>query len=513
MTVVETQYGKVEGVEINGVNAFLGIPFAAPPVGELRWQAPVDAEPWSGVRVPGDFAAQSWQPVMENMGPLGFAFNAREASNRNEDCLYLNVWSPGLDNRKRPVLVWIHGGGFSGGTGGTPMYEGTSLAQRGDAVVVTINYRLGALGFLNLNEITGGRIPATGNEGLLDQVKALQWVRDNIEAFGGDPGRVTIFGESAGGMSVGALLAFGPAAGLFHRAIPQSGACSTAQPVAKAAEVAQGLLDIVGISANASSAELFAIDPQKLVDAGTQVGAQMGGAMVFQPCIDGALLSDLPLDLVRGGSADGVPVMVGAARDEWKLFTAMPGFEAQFDDASLQQVLSARMEEPEPVMNAYRQARVVRGEATDANALFAAIETDRIFRIPAIRLAETLAERGQDAFQYLFTWDSPWDDGSLGSPHAIDIGFVFGTHDFSDGSAEFFGSGEQADTLASHVQDAWLAFASDGDPRTEALAGWQPYQANTRVTALFGDPVSVASDPYGEERAAWDAATAQLGGL
>ena len=513
MPTVETRSGVVEGVQINGLHAFLGVPFAAPPVGERRWQPPEDAEPWSGVRRLDDFAPQSWQPVMEGMGPLAFAFNARSADNRNEDCLYLNVWTPGLDDRKRPVLVWIHGGGFSSGTGGTPMYAGASLAQRGDAVVVTINYRLGALGFLNLNEVTGGRIPASGNEGLLDQVKALEWVRDNIERFGGDPGRVTIFGESAGGMSVGALLGFGPASGLFHRAIPQSGACHTANPLPKAAEFGQAVLDALGVSANAPAADLLAAPPEKLIEAGVAAGMRYGGAMIFQPCADGTLLSDLPIDRVKDGSADGIDVMVGAARDEWRLFMSMPGFKVQFDDATLQMALGAHIDEPQPVIEAYRSARAARGEAIDANTLYGAIETDRIFRMPAILLAEAIAERGRDAFQYLFTWESPWDGGSLGSPHAIDIGFVFGTYAFSEGSAGFFGSGEDAEALTGVVQDAWLKFATDGDPRTDALADWLPYDTDARSTGLFGKPVAVASDPYGEERAAWASADARLGGL
>ena len=411
------------------------------------------------------------------------------------------------------MLVWIHGGGFTSGTGGTPMYAGASLAQRGDAVVVTINYRLGALGFLNLNEVTGGGIPASGNEGLLDQVKALEWVRDNIERFGGDPGRVTIFGESAGGMSVGALLAFQPAAGLFHRAIPQSGACSTVNPLAKAAEFGQAVLDALGVSANAAAENLLAVPPDRLVEAGVAAGMRSGGAMIFQPCVDGTLLSDLPLDLVKGGSADGVDVMVGATRDEWRLFMSMPGFEVQLDDASLQQALGAHVDEPRPIIDAYRSARAARGDTTGANTLYGAIETDRIFRMPAIRLAEAIAERGRDAFQYLFTWESPWDGSALGSPHAIDIGFVFGTYAFSEGSAEFFGSGPDAEALTGAVQDAWLNFATDGDPRTDALADWLPYDRESRSTALFGNPVAVESDPYGEERAAWDAAEARLGGL
>ena len=513
MSTVETRYGLVEGTRANGVHAFLGIPFAAPPVGERRWQPPADAEPWVGVRRFADFSPQSWQPVMEGMGPLEFAFNARDIGNRNEDCLYLNVWTPGLDGRKRPVMVWIHGGGFQGGTGGTDMYAGTSLAQRGDAVVVTINYRLGAFGFVNLNEVTGGRIPATGNEGLLDQVKALEWVRDNIERFGGDPGRVTIFGESAGGMSVGALMAFEPAAGLFHRAIPQSGACNTANPLSKAAEIGQALLDAAGVSANASADELLAIAPEKLVDAGTAASAQFGGAMIFQPCIDGTLLSDLPLDSVKGGSADGIEVMVGATRDEWRLFLSMAGFKVQFDDASLELALASRSDDPRRIVDAYRAARETRGDATDPNALFAAIETDRVFRVPAIRLAEAVSERGGKAYQYLFTWESPWGDGGLGSPHAIDLGFVFGTHGISAGSAEFFGSGPQADALTESVQDAWLKFATDGDPRTDTLADWRPYDGEVRSTAMFGNPLAVESDPYGEERAVWDTVESRLGSL
>lgn len=512
MSIVQTQYGRVESVRANGLHAFLAVPFAAPPVGELRWRPPVAPTPWTGVRSAADFSAQSWQPVLEGMGPLQFAFNS-DGGGHHEDCLYLNVWTPGLDNRKRPVLVWIHGGGFTGGTGGTPIYDGTALAQRGDAVVVTINYRLGALGFLNLNEVTGGRVPATGNEGLLDQAMALEWVRDNIDAFGGDPHRVTIFGESAGGMSVGALMAFGPAVGLFHRAIPQSGACSTAQPVDRAAEVAEGLLELAGVSVNAPAGELLALDPERLVEAGTAVSARFGGAMVLQPCIDGAQLTDMPLDAVKAGSADGIPVMVGAARDEWRLFTAMPGFPAPGDDAALRQFLAGGIDDPETVIATYRSAREGRSEAADAAALFAAIETDRVFRIPAIRLGEALAAREQDSFQYLFTWESPWEGGKLGSPHAIDIGFVFGTHTLNAGSAEFFGNGDAADALASHVQDAWLAFAADGDPRTDVLTDWEPYAPDTRATALFGDPVSVARDPRGEERAVWDRVNARIGAL
>ena len=513
MTIIETGSGKVRGFTANGVNVFLSIPFAKPPVGELRWQGPQDPEPWSGIKELGsDYGAQSWQSTMDDMGPLRFAFNADALRGFNEDCLYLNVWTPATDRKKRPVLVWIHGGGFSGGTGGTPLYDGTSLAARGDAVVVTINYRLGALGFLNLNEVTGGRIPSTGNEGLLDQVKALEWVRDNIEAFGGDPDRVTIFGESAGGMSVGALLTFGPARRLFHRAIPQSGACSTAQTIERAAEVAEAVLASAGISANAPANEFLAIDPAKLVDAGTAAGLALGNAMIFQPCIDGEQLPDIPLNDVEAGVADGIPIMVGATKDEWRLFTSMPGFEVEFDDEALEQFLSTNIDEPGRVIDTYRDAREGRGESATANDLFAAIETDRIFRMPAIDLADRLVERGEKAFEYLFTQTSPWGDGGLGSPHAIDLGFVFGTCAYSAGSAEFFGQGDDVERLTETVQDAWLAFAADGDPSTPDLP-WSAYDSEQRPTAIFGQPSEVVDDPFGAERAVWNEVNARIGSL
>jgi len=512
MATVETSHGRISGSEADGLHVFLGVPFAAPPVGELRWSPPADPDPWSGELDTTDWRGQAWQAVAENMGPLEFAFNAGSASSRDEDCLQLNIWTPGLDSRKRPVLVWIHGGGFTQGTGATAMYEGASLARRGDAVVVTINYRLGPMGFLNLNEVTGGRIPATGNEGLLDQVKALEWVRNNIERFGGDPSRVTIFGESAGGMSVGSLLAFEPARGLFHRAIPQSGACSTAQTLTTASETAQAVLDHAGISTNAGIEEFLAMDPEKLIEAGQAASVQLGGIMIFQPCIDGNLMTDLPIDSVKNGSADGIPVMVGATRDEWKLFSAMPGFDVDLDDATLIAGLGAHTDEPEKLVHTYRESRAARGQDTSANALFAAIETDRVFRIPAINLGEALSERGQSAWQYLFTWESPWGDGELGSPHAIDIGFVFGSHGMTEGSATFFGQGEAADALAEKVQDAWLAFAADGDPRG-AMPDWAPYDTDSRATAMFGEEVSVENDPFGPERAVWSEINVNVGSL
>lgn len=503
MAIVETQYGKVAGAASDGALAFKGIPFAAAPVGALRWQPPQPPAAWAGVRPAKEWGKQAWQPAVENAGMLSFVFNARNAAYRSEDCLQLNVFTPGTVAAKRPVLVWIHGGGFAGGTGGTPVYDGTRLAMRGDVVVVTINYRVGALGFLHLHELTGGRIPATGNEGLLDQVQALRWVRDNIAAFGGDASNVTVFGESAGAMSVGALLALAPAKGLFQRAMLVSGAASAAQPLPRAMEVAEGLLGKLDLSPKSNVDKLLALDPAVLTEAAQGYKAA-GGGMTFQPCIDGALLTELPLAAVRNGAADGTPVLVGTQRDEWRGFTRANPLTANLDEDGLLQEVAKNVQGAQTLVDGYRRIRGGRGAAADPVSLFAAIETDRKMRMPAIQLAEALAERGQAAYHYIFTGESPWDGGALGSPHAIIIGFVFGTHAFSDESAAFFGRGDAADALSNHLQDAIAALAATGCPCTEALAGWQAYDGTTRSTAIFGHPVAVAAAPYEEERLLWE---------
>ena len=502
MTLVETRYGKVEGTTDDGVHAFKGIPFAAPPVGARRWHAPEPPEPWSGVRNATQWGKQAWQPAVENAGMLSFVFNIRNAAFRDEDCLQLNVFTPGADAAKRPVLVWIHGGGFQGGTGGTPVYDGSNLARRGDVVVVTINYRVGALGWLNLNELTDGRIPATGNEGLLDQIEALRWIRDNIAAFGGDPGNVTIFGESAGAMSVGALLASSSAKGLYHRGILISGATSTANALARAVECADGLLHRLGLSPKEDVAKLMALEPQALVEAASGYRAA-GGGMTFQPCIDGIVVGEFPLDAVKGGAADGIPVLVGTQRDEWRGFTLNNPQTANLDDAGLLAEVSSNVEGAASLIEGYRRIRDGRGVATDPTSLFAAIETDRKMRMPAIDLAEALAARGESAHHYIFAHESPWEGGRLGSPHAIIIGFVFGTHAMSEESAAFFGAGQSADAVSAHLQDAFCRFAGTGSPSADAMEGWDPYDTQRRSTGIFVDPVEVASAPYDEERALW----------
>jgi len=501
MSIVETRQGKVEGEDKGGIAVFRGIPFARPPVGALRWRAPEPPAKWTGVRAATAFGAQSWQPPRIAGTPLSGLMSVTVPC--DEDCLTLNVWTPGTDERARPVLVWIHGGAFSIGSSAQSIYDGEALARRGDAVVVTINYRLGALGFMRLTDITNGRIPSTGNEGLADQIAALEWVRDNIARFGGDPANVTIFGESAGGMSCGALLGAPGARGLFKRAIPQSGASSTAIPAASASAWAESFVKHLQLT-TADASALETIDAQKLTMAAALHRLATGG-MPNQPCLDGALLPRLPLDAVKAGNADGVAVMVGAAAHEWLLFAAIDPAAASLDESHLLARARARLgASAEAVLAGYRALATARGEPRDPMSTFAAIETDRVFRLPALRLAEALAARGQTAYHYEFTWRSPLLNGRLKSCHAIDIAFVFATHAQNDEVAKFCGAGPSADALASTVQDAWLSFARSGTPRAAGLDGWRPYDPKQPTTAIFDVPCGVSSSVLAGERRLWE---------
>lgn len=499
-TIVETNTGKIEGYQRRGLYVFKGIPYAAPPVGGRRWLPPEPVEPWSGVRQAQSYAAIAPQ----NMGQQDIFKEFSVEEPQSEDCLYLNVWTPGLDDARRPVLFWIHGGGFTDGSGSQPVYKGSRLAARGNVVVVTINYRLGSLGFLNLNEVTGGRIPATGNEGLLDQIAALKWARDNITAFGGDPENVTIFGESAGGMSVGCLMALPQARGLFHKAIPQSGAANTAHPLDQAVQVVEQFLDI--LSLNTSDVDtLCSLPVERLLAAQQKLTLEMLMSnlrigLPLQPVIDGATLPALPLDAIKDGSADKIPIVVGSTLEEWKSLGIMDQELPKLDEAGLlrrcQRLMPA--EGVEGLIETYREARAKRGAATTPVELFMAIQTDRVFRIPAIRLVEAQRDHNQPAYNYLFTWRSPIFDGILGACHALELGFLFGTYE-----ENFSGTGPAADILARNIQDAWLAFARTGDPSCESLRAWPPY-GDRRQTMLLGEKCVVEEAPYEEERRAWD---------
>jgi len=503
MTVVaETKAGKVEGYERDGLILFRGIPYAAPPLGDLRWMPPKPASKWNGIRPAKRYGAMSPQIIPEaSILPRGPRLD------QSEDCLYLNVWTPGLDDARRPVFVWIHGGGFTGGSG--MLYDGAPLVRRGDIVMVSINYRLGPIGFLNLKEITGGKIPSTGNEGLLDQVAALEWVQENIRAFGGDPEQVTIAGESAGGMSVGSQLGLPKAKGLFHRAIPQSGSCSTALPLEKAVRAATHYLELLGIEADdVDSLRSAPIDrllkaSARLVPSGIRNRLDIG-TMPLEPVIDGRVQPKLPLDAVRDGSADGIPILVGSTRDEWTLFSASDLSVRKMSDELLLRRMKRLLPgtDPQPVINGYRRLLESGDSPVKPGDLYTGIQTDRAFRMPGIRLAEACGQRGTPAYLYLFTWTSPAYKGMLGACHALELGFIFGSYRL-EGADQFFGTGPAADALAEQMQDAWIAFTRTGDPSCESIGNW-PVYGDSMSTMLMGEATGLQGDPYNDARRIWD---------
>lgn len=501
-TRVETTHGTIEGAVEHDMEVFRGVPYAAPPVGDRRFRPPDPLAVWSGVR-----DATRFGPSALQLEPQVRMVPGDALGETSEDCLVLNVWRTRSATTGRPVMVWIHGGGFQTGRGSAPFYDGSALARWGDVVVVTINYRLGALGFACLDEIGGREIGAVPNAGLLDQVAALRWVRDNAEAFGGDPSNVTIFGESAGGMSVGTLLALPAARGLFQRAIAQSGAGHHAHTPESASRVTNALCEQLGVF---EAAKLLEVPAKKVLEAQAVVAGRadrgelrvyVGGLrMLFAPVIDGRTLTALPFESVQAGEGADVPLLVGSNRDEWNFFALTDRTLATLDDAALTRRVRGRLDplgagdRAESLIEAYRAARAGR-EATDPAALFCALETARVFRLPSIRLAEAHG-RSSPAWKYLFGWRSPALEGRLGSCHALDIPFVFGTHRTS-GVDRFAGSGDAADGLSERMMDAWIAFARSGDP------GWPRY-ADGRSAMLFGARSQVARDPHAREREAWD---------
>jgi para-nitrobenzyl esterase len=497
--IVNIHPGKIEGILENGMFAFKGVPYAAPPVGNIRWLPPQPVAPWKGVRPARDFGAISPQ----NELPGGEVIPIKIKEPQDEDCLFLNIWTKGLDNRRRPVMVWIHGGAFIIGSGSEAMYRNGNIVARGDVVLVSINYRLGALGFMNLREITGGKIPATGCEGLLDQIAALQWIRDNIEAFGGDPDNITVFGESAGGMSIGCLMGMPLARGKFHKAILESGAANTVSSLEESVAATAKFLDILGFKGNDIDG-LRSLTVEQILDAQQKLGFYLmekeGRLTPHQPVADGVAMPEIPIEAIEKGSAADVKTLAGTNLDEFKLFAVTDPALRNIDEEGMV-IRLKRFIPPEQVPNvvaAYRKAREGRGESTSPKEILIAVQTDLMFRISCLKLVESQCKNNQPAYNYLFTWRSPMMGGILGACHALEIGFVFGNFDDN-----FCGSGPDAEALSRKMQDAWFAFARTGDPSCESLGRWEPYCGN-RTTMIFDRECRIELAPYEEERAIWD---------
>jgi len=488
---VEIAQGHLKGFFKDGVLRFNGIPYAKPPVEALRWRMAEAPEPWSGIRDAARFGniAPQIQGAAERL--IGGTPGAQ-----SEDCLYLNIWTPSPGGAKRPVLVWIHGGAFVTGAGSLGAYNGKYLAARGDVVVVTINYRLGALGFLNLRDATDGKIGGTGAEGLSDQIMALSWVKQNIAAFGGDPGNVTIFGESAGAMSVGALLAAPSARGLFHKAILQSGAAHIGHTRERSAKVSRLFLEKLGVD---DAEKLMALPYDAILKAQGEILEipRDTGGLPFGPTADGELLPARAIGEVRAGSAKGIPVLSGTTADEWKLFTAAHPKLRMMDSAKLRRYTARLVGEDrtDTLLDAYTT-----GSSFER---WNAVMTDHSFAVPSARLLEAQGAFAP-TYAYRFDWRSQLLGGVLGACHALELGFVFGTYNEKMAGA-FFGTGAKADALSSAMMESWIAFARSGDPSNALTGAWPRYDAAARATMTLGngDP-HVTNAPDDDRRKAWD---------
>jgi para-nitrobenzyl esterase len=485
---VRVAQGELRGKADRGVVAFLGIPYAAAPFGAGRMLPPRPAPYWTGTRDAVDYGPTcpkgDYPPQYQALFP--------EVVIPGEECLNLNIWTPDPGASGLPVLVWVHGGSFMNGSGSVPEYRGTAFARDG-VVCVTINYRLGAEGFL----YTGDGV---ANVGLLDQIAALRWVQDNIAAFGGDPGRVTVAGESAGAMSVTTLLAMPLASGLFRQAITQSGAAAHTLAPDESQLVAGYLAQALGVAPDrqaiaalpaervARAAAALVTEVQTVPDP-ARWGQLALSLLPFCPTVDGDVLPHAPLAALAGGASADVRLLTGTNLEEAQLFLVAAGTIDLIDDVMLAGG-AAGYGAPEGTVAAYQRARPGAGTGD----ILAAVITDWFFRIPAVRVAE--ARGGHDrTWMYRFDWRSAAYDGRLGSCHAVELPFVFDTAADPSTRARLGGSPPQA--VADTIHSAWVRFITDGDP------GWAPYGTQARTTAIFTEKLEVAGDPAGDERLLW----------
>jgi para-nitrobenzyl esterase len=494
---VETAYGKVRGTEVAGIKIFKGIPYGASTAGKNRFMPPVAPAKWTGVRdalAYGPSAPQREPGIARNASPRAVAAAGLPAE--SEDCLVLNVWTPALDDRrKRPVMFWCHGGGFATGSGSSPVTEGANLAKRGDVVVVTINHRLNVLGFTSLEEAGGEEFAGSGDAGMLDIVFALEWVRDNITRFGGDPGNVMIFGQSGGGRKVATLLAMPKAKGLFHRAVIESGATLKLVESAQGTRVARELMTTLGLS-RGQARELQQIPLDKIMGAYFQVVRRMNVDQMtqgFSPLVDGKFIPQHPFHPVASSVSADVPLMLGSTRTELTSSAQPEDFE--LTDAAMRSRIGGLIgADAAAAIQVYQKAN----PGASASDLYFLIASDHRYSGPVMKIAERRAALGKGpVYLYYFRWETPVDGGRLKSPHTIEIPFAF---DNVKAAARLTGGGPEAMALADKISDTWIAFARSGNPNTPKLPRWTPYNATDRPTMVIDNEIRLVNDPIREQR-------------
>ena len=505
--VATTTSGKIRGFVTDGISGFKGVPYGASTAGANRFMPPQKPASWGGVRDAVDWAGHAPQSFLGRRRPeLAGLSGPRDTVPESEDCLTLNLWTPGLDTGKRPVMVWLHGGGFSYGSANFAPYVGANLARRGDVVVVTVNHRLNVFGFLDLAELGGERFAHSGNAGMLDLVAALEWVRDNIAGFGGDPGNVTIFGQSGGGGKVSGLLAMPAAKGLFHRAIVMSGAGVRMAEHGPATRLGEAVLAEVGLTAKELD-KLQVVPMPQLLAAIEPALKKIGPAphrlldrYGFGPVVDGHDLPAHPFDPAATDISDAVPVMVGGTKDENAIFLAPD--DAVWNRTLSDDELKARIDkiagpETDAVIAFYRETH----PGLNPAELLIAITSASNFWIRGVLLAERKAAKGRaPVYTYSFNWRSPVFDGRLGAFHFVDVPFVFDNLDAvhtADGAPEARG-------IAAAASMTWATFARTGAPDNETVPHWPAYTADTRATMMIDTEWRVANDPDHDARLLWE---------
>lgn len=490
--VVRTKSGELRGIVENGIAVFRAVPYAAPPLGELRFAPPQPVPAWPGVRdatEDGAIAPQGRSRLAHVMGDFERA--------QSEDCLTLNIWTPGADLAKRPVLVWIHGGAFSSGAGSLAWYSGEQFAANGDVVAVSVNYRLGALGFLYLPEISAG------NLGLLDQMAALRFVRDNIAVFGGDPDNVTVIGQSAGAASIAILMTLPQASGLFRRAILQStpfGRISRTRDDGH--RIGRRFVEVLGLKPD-QAIKLKSTPVSDLIAAQGELARlekKFANALApFWPVVDGEIFRSDVAPALKAGAGANIDTMVGTTREEMAAFYCIDDEIAKADQAAIEGVFASIFKTDQQRYS--DEFRRMRASHTNA-ALLGDLMTDAMFRVGSLHMAEWRAKQGKPAYVYQFDWQSP---AGFESCHCLEIPFVFDNFSAWTHSPMLKGA-EPAEMrgLADAMHPAWIAFAKTGKPDHPRLPKWPVYRREDRMTMRFDSMIGPVSDLAGLSwREAW----------